>query len=817
MSCKNCGLHIHSAPTCIQGCGSKKADIMIINSLAGDLDESEEKAIMDDVLKKHLQDIGIDLKRVYYTNAIKCRTPKGTKVKITEVKRCKKYLDDEIKKVNPKFVLAIGAQATKALTDEGITSINGVIREKDGYKYMATFAPGIIYRDPGKAPYVIQAFNNFKDMVKGIETKLPELNIKFVKNKREIIKALHYLEKHNYRQIAYDIETRGLDRYKQNITLFGFGNDKVQFILPLEVKYSPLRGKKIAQINLMRFLIKRLNNITNERIGQNGKFDDLFIEEVFGVRPDITFDTMLASHALDENTPNGLKENAVRFCGAKDWDINKKLKTGNVQTKLDYEQYTSYLGYDVFYTFKLKKKFRKLLRQDMAIYKIFKHIYMPASKAYEDIQKKGAYVRQKQFKEAEKYLKDKLADIEKRLKKYTKGKEINWNSPKQVGDFLYKDLKLPILEKTESGAPATGESILLRLRDKHPAVEVLLEYRGVHIQISHFITGWQERMVGKRLHPNFKLHGTVTGRTSSNDPNLQQVPRDKIIRSLIGAPEGRVFVEADLSQAELRIAAMMSGDHTMKLTYQTGGDIHNTTYNAIAEDRIEDEKDPAVKKEKRKKAKAVNFGFLYGMGWKKFQEYARDTYGLKLTDKEAKEYRKRFFMMYTDLPAWHDRQRKIVHALKQVRSPIGRLRRLPDIDSSEKSKVAEAERQSINSPVQGFGSDITLLGLCELMGYAKYYNPEWVVDKSKFDCIGTVHDSILCEVDEDYVEEFVWKIKNIVQYSKVLTKVFKFNPTVPIIMDVSVGKTWGNCKELDFNGDWKKEVKNILKDIKQSA
>ncbi|ASZ76646.1 DNA polymerase I [Clostridium phage CP3] len=812
MRCNNCNLYTHSAPSCIEGTcvgKKKKPRIMVINSLANDRDEANRIATPDKSLLDKME--GLDF---YYTNAIKCRTPKGTKIKVSEIKKCQEHLLKEIEKYKPEYVMILGSQALKMLSNEGITSICGVPKkhEKYGFKFIASYSPSVVAYDPTKAQFVDQAFNNFKAMVKGKEHELPELNIKLITSMKELNQAFKYLREEGYNRVSYDIETRGLDRFNNDITLFGFGNTQVQYILPLEVKYSPLRGKPIAQRRLAKSLIKRLNSEMKERIAQNGKFDDNFLKEKYGIKPIITFDTLLASHCLDENTPNGLKENALLHCNAKDWDINKKLKTGNVETKSDFEDYVRYLGYDIYYTFALYKIFNKRLKRDESLYKLFHHLYIPASKAYEDVQFKGIYVNQEKFKEVEKYLRSELDKIETGLKKYTNGQDINWSSPKQVGEFLYDTLGLPVIEVTDSGAPATGESVLLRLRDKHPAVELLLQHRGVHIQISHFIDGWLNRMHNHRLYPNFKLHGTVTGRTSSNNPNLQQVPRDKKIRSLLGPSPGRVFIEADLSQAELRIAAMMADEDNMKFIYQTGGDIHDSTYNIISGEDINDEKDPAVKKEKRKKAKAVNFGFLYGMQWKKFKDYGRDNYGLKLTDEEAKTYRRNFFNKYPKLLTWHDKQRKIVKANGEVRSPIGRIRRLPDIYSSDRSKAAEAERQCINSPVQGFGSDITLLGLCEITGYAKYVNPEYVLDKSKFDVLGSVHDSILFEVDKDYVEELAWKVKSIVENNKVLKKVFKFTPTVPIIMDISVGYSWGGCVELDFKGDWKSQIRKVLTD-----
>ncbi len=291
--------------------------------------------------------------------------------------------------------------------------------------------------------------------------------------------------------------------------------------------------------------------------------------------------------------------------------------------------------------------------------------------------------------------------------------------------------------------------------------------------------------------------------------NLQQVPRDPKIRGLIGAPKGRTFVEADFSQAELRIATIMSGDETMKRIYQTGGDIHTETYELITHETISSDRDERT--EQRKKAKAINFGFLYGMGWKKFQEYSRDTYGIKLTEKEAQEYRTKFFQAYNSLPKWHNKQRRIVKSLGQVRNPIGRIRRLPDIYSSDPGKRAEAERQAINSPVQGFGSDLTLLGMAEVMQYSLVHHEHLRLDRTKFDCVGTVHDSVLFEVDNDYLETFAITVKKVLEKPKALEEVFNFVSPVPMEVDVSIGQTWGSGNELDFRGGrWKEQIQEYL-------
>ena len=813
MACHDCNLCAFSSPTCIWGAGPSKAKVMVVNSYATEQDEQEGAAVMPSSLVERLRAIGLDPEKVYYTNAIKCACPRGTKYKVGDIKKCKQHLDKEIAEVQPTYVLVLGAQALKATVDGSITELNGVMVEKDGIKYMPSYSPGIVYRDPGKAPFVEKAMNNFKAMMEGSLEGLPELDIRLITNMRELKRAFHHLKDNNYLYLSYDIETTGLVRFEDEVNLFGFGNDQVQYIIPLEARYSPLKGARRAQRKLIMTCVNWLNRNAKALVAGNGKFDDLFLKYHFGVKPNITFDVVLASHILNENTPNGVKENAVLECNAPEWDVDKDLKTGKYKTREKYQEYLTYLGYDIYYEYKLYRVFHKKLKQDRALMKLFYHLYMPGIISYETVEEHGVFIYPQQFKQVRKHLEAERGAIEKELLKLAKH-EVNWNSPAQIQKLLYEELKLPVIETTESGSPSTSEATLMQLRDKHPIVELILKYRGVNIQISHFIDGWINRMWGRRLFPNFKLHGTVTGRTSCTDPNLQQVPRDPIIRNLVGAPEGWSVVEIDYSQAELRIAAIMSGDETMKRIYQTGGDIHTHTYEMITGEKVSDDK--YIKKEQRKKAKAVNFGFVYGMGWRKFKIYARDNYGVDLTDKEAEQWRERFFQAYHSLPKWHSKQRRIVQSMGQVRSPIGRLRRLPDIYSTDKSKKAEAERQSINSPVQGFGSDLTILGMSEIMGNAQYYDPDYVLDKDKFFVIGTVHDATLFEVRNDYLMEFCPKAKHILEHPKALEDVFHFDTDVPIVADVAVGKSWGAGIELHMEegGDWKDQLKTYLDGLK---
>lgn len=776
--CDLCDLCGFSNPSCIWGTGPKKADIMIINASAGDKDEESGEATMEGIVRRTLENCDYDLDKVYYTNAIKCRTPKGYKIKVSEIKKCRDYLQEEIKKVKPKYVLLLGAQACQAALDMKMSELQGTPYKKDGITYYSTYSPRVLYYDAAKAPQVERELRSFLELTKGNKVnKKGKLNTILLTSLEEVKEAFKDYKK-KYKSISYDIESTGLDRFEDDITLFGFGNNKVQYQIPLMVKYSPLEFKPIARKVIMQYAIKQIQTF-RWQIAANGKFDDLFLEYHYGLKPFCNFDTNMASHLLDENTPDGLKDSAIRELGAPNWDINTTMKKGTVETKEQFKEFCKYNGYDIYYTHKLFLHYKKLLENDPALYKLQHYLMCPAGRAYERIEKKGIYINPKAYNKSKTELYAERDRIEKELhdlipdkKLRKKYKDINWNSVDQVSNLLFKDMGMTPLDRTPTGKPQINESVLKRLN--HPICDKLIEHRGVATAIGTFVDGWGKLIKEDgRVHTKFNLIGTVTGRTSSNSPNLQQLPRDTSIRCWVDAPEGYTFVTADYSQLELRMAAVVSGDRRMTQLFFEGADIHMNTAMSITGKQPED-----IEKEERKKAKSCNFGFLYGMQYKKFMVYARDNYGTVVNEKEAKAFRNSFFDEYSDLLPWHDKQRRLARAEGEVRNPIGRIRHLPGIYSLEKSKQAEAERQAINSPVQGFGSDVAISAIVELVN---------TVPEEIGYLVGSVHDSIECLVKTEYVEWFSKYVLKTMSNPRILKEIFQFETKVPIIADLEVG------------------------------
>jgi len=276
-----------------------------------------------------------------------------------------------------------------------------------------------------------------------------------------------------------------------------------------------------------------------------------------------------------------------------------------------------------------------------------------------------------------------------------------------------------------------------------------------------------------RLHPNYNLTGTRPGRPSCKDPNLQQTERGEFIRGIISARPGSSLISADLKQAEMRIAAMLSQDPALMHIFRTG------QAPPVAPAKMITGKTQVTKKE-RKKAKAVNFGLIYKLGWRGLQRYARDKFDVEFTDEEAQQYHKTFFVTYPGLLTWHKKQIVIVHKYQEVRSPLGRIRHLPDILSTDKDVRAEAERQAINSPVQATASDMCLLAAAILF-------PD--MNPKKIRLVGLIHDALLFECRDDIIDMWVHKIKQVMENLPLAEK-FGFHPSVPIEVDIKVSKYW---------------------------
>lgn len=567
-----------------------------------------------------------------------------------------------------------------------------------------------------------------------------------------------------------DIETTGLNRYVDKITFIGIGlthsiEDESFFkawILDMSLPES---------IEKLKEIIKKLLKRGAKFIFQNGNFDTLFMEWKYKIKIPVSDDIMLMGTAYDLAANHSLKKMAKEYLHVENWDIATKDKL--MKGKDSKKTLIPYLKKDVKYTWLLYRFFRSVMTEEQI--KVYKKLLKPAYAMYKDIERTGIYFDRDEYKKVKK----KYQDIEdEKLRELNSHYNINWNSPKQKAEALFLDPKgeqLPIIMYTDTGAPSCSAAALTRLAaEGYELPQLMLEYTAANTLNKMFLKRWgEDSSYDGRIHASYNLTNVVSGRTSSSNPNLQQVPRTPDVRGLFHARDGYEFFEADYSQLELRIAAHFANEPTMLRIYRENGDIHSETAKLLTGGREPD-------KDERRRAKAVNFGFLYGMGAKKFVDYAYDSYGVVFTLAEAEKFRELFFAKYSRLLPWHEEQRRLAEALGGVPNLFGRFRKLPKIYAQNWKEKGGAERQSINTPVQGTGSDILLSAALQVK---KELEPEGLI------LCGTVHDAMLGEFPADRKDYFKERIHEIMIHPKLLDE-FGVKLRCPLDCDIGVGP-WG--------------------------
>lgn len=809
--CTACKLHRNAEKVCQMGHGNSTAKIMVVSKMPN---SSSYQRMIEETLTQS----GIDITEIYWASALKCRNFEDN-ASNTDTKACRPYLDQEIAAVNPEWILAFGNEGLLATTGHsGITKYRSkILARKDGIKVIATIAPGAVMRNPGQRSSWEADIQYFAGQVNHVESKLSPPKILYVDSKKKFDKLKVTLAATEV--LSYDIETVGFDEFNPDgaiVSLAGTSRLRsgkvIVWALPLYHPQSPFRNNWRKALKILKPLLEACP----KQIAHNGKFDARWMRQ-YGVQIGVTFDTMLACHLLDENLLKGLKPQANRRFGVGDWSIDTaELLNTPIYEVLEYN------ALDTFYTYHIYLETREELIAQPRLLRIFTKLTMPANEMLIDVERHGIWIDRQRLATNTKIAFDMRDSIEEKMMEYVpepsdevgwphKGKkaafaEVNWNASNFSRWFLFDYLKMPILargkEKDDGrpGDPSMAEAIMLELKGRHPIIELYLERSKWQKYCSSFLTTYDEIAdINDRIHTTFKLAGTVTGRLSSGKAdqdkitskktvirgvNVQQVPRDPFIRGLFGAAPGYTFVEADFSQVELRVVAFLSRDKTMLHLYNTGQDIHLATAANVLGIPMSQ-----VTKDDRKKAKAVNFGFVYGMGWRKFILTAFEKYELIFTEEEAQLIRKLFFENFRGLFPWHARQRRLVNEHGRVQSPLGRIRHLPDVFSGDQGVRAEAERQAINSPVQSFASDMTMLSMLEI-------HKKFRAAKLDAHTIGTVHDALLFEVKDECVGEALPIIKDTME-NLPLERKFGVVLDIPIVSDIKVGSHWGDARELE--------------------
>ena len=570
---------------------------------------------------------------------------------------------------------------------------------------------------------------------------------------------------------AFDTETTSLNYMEAQIVGLSFAtaaNEAVYIPLAHDYLDAPQQLDRKWALEMLKPLLEDDSIL---KVGQNLKYDAHVLANHGIQLKGIAHDTMLESYVLNSTAKHNMddlaKEHLEHDCVSFESLAGKGAKQLTFN-QIEVEKAAEYAAEDADITLRLHEVLKQKLAESESLLTLYQEIELPLVQVLTYMEQEGAYVNATKLHQQSEEISKRLGELEKQAFDMA-GEEFNLNSPKQLQTIFFEKLELPIIKKTPKGQPSTAEEVLVELSHTYDLPKVILEHRGL-AKLKNTYTDKLPLMINPRtgrVHTSYQQTVTATGRLSSTDPNLQNIPirneQGRKIRQAFEAPKGSVLVAADYSQIELRIMAHLSGDKGLVDAFAQGKDIHKAT---AAEIMGVDESD--VTSEQRRHAKAVNFGLIYGMS----------AFGLArqidVGRKEAQEYIDIYFERYPGVRDYMERTRDIAAKQGYVETLFGRRLHLPEINSSNGMRRQAAERTAINAPMQGTAADIIKRAMVKMY--------EWVSQETDIKMIMQVHDELIFEVPEDKLEECKAKIKQIMEAAADLD--------VPLVVDVGEGSNW---------------------------
>ncbi|MDN3546207.1 DNA polymerase I [Kinneretia asaccharophila] len=571
---------------------------------------------------------------------------------------------------------------------------------------------------------------------------------------------------------ALDTETDSLDGMQARIVGISFA------VEPGRAAYIPLRHEgpdAPEQLPLDAVLARLkpwLEDASKKKLGQNIKYDShVFMNHGIAVAG-YAHDTMLQSYVLEAHKTHGLSALAERHLGRSGINYEDLCGKGAHQipfAQVDVARATEYSGEDSEMCVQLSELLLPQIQAEAGLNFVYEQIELPTSAALARVERTGVLIDASRLQAQSHELAQRLVALEQQAYEIA-GQPFNMGSPKQIGEILFNKLGLPVVKKTATGAPSTDEEVLDKLAQDYPLPAKILEYRGL-AKLKSTYTDKLPLMINPatgRVHTTYAQAVTVTGRLSSNEPNLQNIPirtaEGRKVREAFIAPPGHCIVSADYSQIELRIMAHISEDPGLLRAFQEGQDVHRATASEVFGVPLDE-----VTSEQRRYAKTINFGLIYGMG----------AFGLAqslgIEQKAAKDYIDRYFTRFAGVKRYMDETKSRAAELGYVQTLFGRRIYLPEIKGGNGPRRAGAERQSINAPMQGTAADLIKLAM--------------VAVQNELDARGLatriimqVHDELVFEVPEaelDWVKAEVPRLMAGVAQLK-----------VPLLAEVGVGANW---------------------------
>ena len=584
----------------------------------------------------------------------------------------------------------------------------------------------------------------------------------------------HWLEKLAQAELfAFDTETTSLDYMQAKIVGLSFA------ITPHQAAYVPLGHDYLGapeQLDCELVLEKfkpLLEDASVAKLGQNLKYD-MSVLANYGISlAGIKFDTMLESYVADSTgTRHDMDSLALKYLGEKTIHFEDVAGKGAKQltfNQIAIEDAAPYAAEDADITLRLHQVLWPKVQESKGLERVFNEVEIPLVPVLSKVERNGAIVSANLLHKQTQELGDRLKEIEQQAYDLA-GEEFNLASPKQLGHILFEKLNIPVLKKTAKGAPSTKEEVLQELALDYPLPKILLEHRTLS-KLKSTYTDKLPTMINPstgRIHTSYHQAVTATGRLSSSDPNLQNIPirtaEGRRVRQAFIAPQGWKIVAADYSQIELRIMAHLSGDKGLTEAFAQGLDVHKATAAEVFGVELD-----TVSTEQRRSAKAINFGLIYGMS----------AFGLgrqlHIGRNQAQEYIDLYFERYPGVQAYMDNIRSSAAENGFVETLYGRRLYLPEINSSNGMRRQAAERTAINAPMQGTAADIIKLAMIDV--------DNWLSDeKLQSQMIMQVHDELVLEVPENELDKVIAGLRSRMAGAVELD--------VPLLVDVGVGDNW---------------------------
>ncbi|EIC9813612.1 DNA polymerase I [Vibrio alginolyticus] len=573
---------------------------------------------------------------------------------------------------------------------------------------------------------------------------------------------------------AFDTETDNLDYMLANLVGLSFAVDEgIAAYVPVAHDYLDA-PEQLDRDWVLEQLKPILEDAAKAKVGQNLKYDASVLARYDIELKGIKHDTMLESyiynsvggkHDMDSLALRFLQHSCISF-----EQIAGKGKNQLTFNQIELEQASPYAAEDADVTLRLHNRLFANIEQDESLKTVYEEIEMPLVPVLSRIERTGVFIDEMKLSAQSVEITARLDELEKKAYEIAE-QEFNMNSPKQLQAILFEKMGLPVVKKTPSGIPSTNEEVLQELALDYPLPKLILEYRGL-AKLKSTYTDKLPKMINPstgRVHTSYHQAVTATGRLSSTDPNLQNIPirneAGRRIRQAFVAPSGHKILAVDYSQIELRIMAHLSGDQALLDAFRDGKDIHAATAAEIMGVSIED-----VSSEQRRRAKAVNFGLIYGMS----------AFGLAkqlgIPRGEAQAYMDTYFERYPGVMQYMEDTRSTAADKGYVETIFGRRLHLPEIKSRNGMRRKAAERAAINAPMQGTAADI--------IKKAMLLVDQWIQEEGngRVKLLMQVHDELVFEVEESSLSEIESKVQKLMESAAELK--------VPLVAEAGHGDNW---------------------------